>query len=55
MNTLIGRAVADEIGVLEAVSEIFFGISDAGLQRVFRSWMECFERVIDAGGDCLPS
>jgi hypothetical protein len=48
---LIGREIPDEIGLLEMVTEILKGISDAELQRVFRSSIEPGERVIGARGD----
>jgi hypothetical protein len=53
-SALIGREIPDEIDLLEAVIEIFNGISGAELQRVFRSSVERVEKVIDAGGDYLP-
>jgi hypothetical protein len=52
-RVVIKREVSDEIDLIEAVSEILNDISDAELQRFFRSWIECVERVIDAGGDYL--
>jgi hypothetical protein len=36
-NALIGRGIPDEINLLEAVTEILNGISDAELQCVSRS------------------
>jgi hypothetical protein len=36
-SALIGREIPDEIDLLEAVTDILNGISDAELQRVFRS------------------
>jgi predicted SprT family Zn-dependent metalloprotease len=42
-----------EIDVLEAVTEILNDISNAELRRVFQNWVECVQRVIDAGGDYL--
>jgi hypothetical protein len=39
----------DEIDILESVTEILNGISDAELQIFFRSWIKHFERRIDAG------
>jgi hypothetical protein len=39
--------------LLEAVIEILNGISDAGAQRVFGSWIERVERVIDTIEDYL--
>jgi hypothetical protein len=44
-----------EIDFLEAVTEILTGISDAELQRAFRSWIEGAERVIHTRGDFLTS
>jgi hypothetical protein len=38
-SALIRREIPDKIDLLEAVTEILNGISDAELQRVFRSWM----------------
>jgi histone-lysine N-methyltransferase SETMAR len=52
-NARIEREIPDEIDLLEALTEILNGISDAELQRVFRIWIECVERVIDAGGNHL--
>jgi hypothetical protein len=52
-STLTGWEIPNEINRLEMVNENTDGISDAELQRVFRSWIERVERVIDAGGDCL--
>jgi hypothetical protein len=49
----IGWEISDEIVLLETVTEIVNGISDAELQRVFRSWIKPVEKVIDAGGDSL--
>jgi hypothetical protein len=46
-NGLIERKISDEIDVLEVVTEILNGILDVQLQRVFRSWIEPFERVTD--------
>jgi hypothetical protein len=39
-SALIGRVIPDEIALPEAVAEILNGISDPGLQCVFRSWIE---------------
>jgi hypothetical protein len=47
-SALIQREIPDQIGLLEAVTEILSDISDAELQRVFRSWIERVEKVIDA-------
>jgi hypothetical protein len=47
---LIGVEIPDEINFFEAVTEILNGISDAELQRVFRSQIEPIEKVSDAGG-----
>jgi hypothetical protein len=41
-SSLIGPEIPDEIDFLEAVTEILNRISDAELQRVFRSWIEHF-------------
>jgi hypothetical protein len=38
---------------LEAVTETLNGISDTGLQGVFRSWIKLIEWVTDARGDNL--
>jgi hypothetical protein len=54
-SALIGREIPDESDLLEAVTEILNGISYAELYRVFRSWIEHVERVIEAGGDYLTS
>jgi hypothetical protein len=53
-SVLMGREIPDEIGLLEAVIEIFNVISNTELQWVFLSWIEHVEKVIDAG-DCLTS
>jgi hypothetical protein len=53
-SAVIGREVPDEIGLLEAVIEIFNGISSAELQWAFLSGIKRVERVIDAG-NCLTS
>jgi hypothetical protein len=50
---LIGREIPDEIDFLETATEILNGISDAELQRVFRSWIEYVKKVIDPRGDYL--
>jgi hypothetical protein len=50
-SALIGREIPDEIDLLEAVAEILHGISNVELQRIFRSWVERVERVIDGGGN----
>jgi hypothetical protein len=47
-SALIGQEIPDEVDLLEAVTAILNGISDAELQRVFRSWIERVERAIDA-------
>jgi hypothetical protein len=52
-SALIGREIPDEINLPEDVTVILNGISDTELQCVFRSWIECVERVIDAGRDYL--
>jgi hypothetical protein len=49
-SALIGREIPDETNLLEAVTEILNGISDAELQRVFRSWIGRVDKVIAAGG-----
>jgi hypothetical protein len=49
-SALIGRETPTEINLLKPVIEILNGISDAELQRVFRSWVEYIKRVIPAGG-----
>jgi hypothetical protein len=54
-SALIGRENPDEADLLEAVTEILNGISDAELQRILRSWTESVESVIEAGGDHLTS
>jgi hypothetical protein len=54
-NALSGREILDEIGLLEAVTEILNGASDTELQRIFRGWIEGVERVIGAGGDYFTS
>jgi hypothetical protein len=50
---LIGWEIPDEIDLLEAITEILNGISDAELQHVFWSWIKPVERVIDTKKDCL--
>jgi hypothetical protein len=47
-GVLVRQAISNEINIHEAVTEILNGTSDAGLQRVFPSWIERVERVIDA-------
>jgi hypothetical protein len=54
-SALTGREIPDELDLPEAVTEILNGISDAELQRNFRSWIEGLTKVIDAGGDYLTS
>jgi hypothetical protein len=54
-SALIGREAPDEIDLLESVFGILNSISDAELERVFRSCIECVERVVGAGGDHLTS
>jgi hypothetical protein len=54
-SALIRREIPDEIDLLEAAPEILNSISGSELQRVFRSWIERVENVIDAGRDYLPS
>jgi hypothetical protein len=50
-SALTGPEIPDEIDLLEEVTETLNGISGAELQRVFQSWIERVEKVIDAGGD----
>jgi hypothetical protein len=38
-TALIGREIPGEINLLEAVTGILNSLSDAELQRVFRSWI----------------
>jgi hypothetical protein len=52
---LIQREIPGELDLLEAVTEILNAISDAELDRIFRSRIKRSERVIDAGGDYLTS
>jgi hypothetical protein len=52
-SALTKQEITDEIDRLETATEIVNSISDAELQRLFRSWIERVERVIDAGGDYL--
>jgi hypothetical protein len=47
----IGQEIDDEIDLFEAVNETVNGIPDAEFQRVFRSWIERVERMIDGGGN----
>jgi hypothetical protein len=54
-STLIGQEITDEFGLLEAVTEILNGTSDAEFQRVFRNWIEHGERAIEGEGDYLTS
>jgi hypothetical protein len=54
-SILIWCEIPDEIDLLEMATALLNGISDAELQCVFRSLIEHFERVIDAGGDYLTS
>jgi hypothetical protein len=53
-SALIAREILNEIDLLEAVTEILNDIVGAELQRVFRSWIERVEKVIDTGWDYLP-
>jgi hypothetical protein len=50
-SALMRREIPDEIVLLEAVTEILNGISDAELQRVFQDWIELVERAIGAVGN----
>jgi hypothetical protein len=50
-SALVGQEAPDEIHLLEAVTEILNGISDAEWQCVFRSWIEGVETMTDAEGD----
>jgi hypothetical protein len=50
---MLGREISDKTDILETVTEILNCISDAELQLIFRSWVERFESVIDAGGGYL--
>jgi hypothetical protein len=52
-NVLTGQEILDEIGLLEAVREIFSGISSDELQAVFRNWIERVQGAIDADGGYL--
>jgi hypothetical protein len=52
-SQLIGRGIPDEIGLLEAVSDILNAMSAAELQRVFRSWIDRIEGVIASEGDYI--
>jgi hypothetical protein len=52
---LIGREISNEIDLLEAISDILNGSSDALLQHLFRFWIERVERVIDTKGVYLTS
>jgi hypothetical protein len=54
-STLIGREIPNEINLLEAVTKLLIGISDAESPGVFRRWIKRAEKVTDAGGDCLIS
>jgi histone-lysine N-methyltransferase SETMAR len=49
-GTLIGQEIPDEIGLLDAVTEILNGISKGELQPVFRSCIERVENRITAEG-----
>jgi hypothetical protein len=52
-GALIGPEIPGENDLLEAVTGILNGISDAELQHLFRSWIEHVETVIVAGEDYL--
>jgi sulfate adenylyltransferase subunit 1 (EFTu-like GTPase family) len=39
-STLIGPEIPDETAIIEAAIEILNRISDAELERVFRSWIK---------------
>jgi hypothetical protein len=52
-GALIGSEIPDKIDLFEPVTEIVNNISDPELQHIFRSWIDCVERVIDAGGGHL--
>jgi histone-lysine N-methyltransferase SETMAR len=54
-EALIGHEIADEINLLEVVTENLTGTSTDGLQRVFLSWIESVENVITAEGALDPS
>jgi hypothetical protein len=49
-SALTERKIPDGIDFCEVVTEILNGISDAELQRVFRSWIEHAEMVFDEIG-----
>jgi hypothetical protein len=51
-SALIGGTSPNGIDLLDGATEILNGISDAELQRIFRSWIEHTERMINAEGDC---
>jgi hypothetical protein len=53
-GALIERKIPDEIDLLEAVSRILNHISNAELQRVFRSWIGRVKTVIGAEEHHLP-
>jgi histone-lysine N-methyltransferase SETMAR len=44
-SALIGREVPDEIDLLTEVTETLSGMSDAELQRIFRSWIERVKKL----------
>jgi hypothetical protein len=47
---LIGQQIPDEIGLLDAVTEILDGISGDELRTVFHNWIQRVQSVIDADG-----
>jgi hypothetical protein len=49
-EALIGQEIPDEVGLLDAVTEILGGISGAELQAVFQDWIERVQKVIEADG-----
>jgi hypothetical protein len=54
-SVLIGREIPNNISLLQVVSVILDALSDPESQRVFQSWIEQIERVIDARGNYLTS
>jgi hypothetical protein len=52
-SALIEQEIPDEIDLLEAVTEILNGISDAELRRAFRNWIERVDKVIGPRGNYL--
>jgi hypothetical protein len=54
-NALIGREIPDEMDLLESIAGISNDLSNAELQRAFRSWIGRVEKVIAAEGNELRS